>query len=497
MPYCLILRFLLLGLVVLLTVNACDDDKRPAADEVIELRVMTFNIEWGGTKICFDNVVEAIRLSDADLVGIQEAEGNLQRLADDLGWYSDLRNYAISKYPLIDPPGARGQYVYVEVAPGKIVALANVHLPSDPYGPSQLQDGVSLDEVLKLERVTRLPEIAPYLEVLSSLFERQIPVFLTGDFNAPAHTDWTPSMVGSRLFLDHSVAWPVSQAVSATGFVDSWRAVHPDPLTEPGLTWWAGRPPLDLYTPDESDAQDRIDFVWFAGPAKALLSELVGEAGVADVTFNVTPWPSDHRAVVSTFSVVPAEMPDLVTSGRRVYKFGQDIDIIYKLADDAHATMTVVRTGDKQPLYNQAVTGRGRTSLAGRHLSTGHYKVSLNRPDNRPPLQRDFWILDPAVPPRVEVIGKSFTPGAAITIRWSNAPGNRNDYVAVIDAGAGAENEDVLAWAYIHSSPQGELQLNETSAQSVWPLTAGTYVVHLKKDDGYEMLAESATFEIK
>ena len=81
----------------------------PSIDpQSVELRVMSFNIEWGGANISFTNVAEAIRKSGADIVGIQEAEGNLARLAADLGWHYNLRNYAISKYPLIEPPGANG-----------------------------------------------------------------------------------------------------------------------------------------------------------------------------------------------------------------------------------------------------------------------------------------------------------------------------------------------------------------------------------------------------
>lgn len=51
----------------------------------IDLRIMSFNIEWGGTNISFDNVVEAIRVARADIVGIQEADGNLQRLVNITG----------------------------------------------------------------------------------------------------------------------------------------------------------------------------------------------------------------------------------------------------------------------------------------------------------------------------------------------------------------------------------------------------------------------------
>lgn len=74
-------------LVILLTacLAACghSEDKTRNSDAiaVVDLRVMSFNIEWGGTHISFENVVEAIRRANADIVGIQEAEGNLQRLA--------------------------------------------------------------------------------------------------------------------------------------------------------------------------------------------------------------------------------------------------------------------------------------------------------------------------------------------------------------------------------------------------------------------------------
>jgi hypothetical protein len=67
-------------------IAACEPDDRPVAEATessVDLRVMSFNIEWGGAKISFANTVEVIRLSGADIVGIQEAEGNLKRLAAD------------------------------------------------------------------------------------------------------------------------------------------------------------------------------------------------------------------------------------------------------------------------------------------------------------------------------------------------------------------------------------------------------------------------------
>jgi hypothetical protein len=86
--------------------------------------------------------VQAIRRGGADVVGIEEAQTHIPRLARALGWpYFSERLQVVSKLPLIDPPRADGHYLYVEVAPGEIVALQNVHLPSNPYGPFRIKMG--------------------------------------------------------------------------------------------------------------------------------------------------------------------------------------------------------------------------------------------------------------------------------------------------------------------------------------------------------------------
>ena len=69
---------------------------------------------------------------------------NTQTIADLLGWYASPRTSIISRYPLIDPSGGNGVYVYAELSPGRYVALANTHLPSDPYGPYLVRDGGTL-----------------------------------------------------------------------------------------------------------------------------------------------------------------------------------------------------------------------------------------------------------------------------------------------------------------------------------------------------------------
>lgn len=495
-------QHLLLLAVVLITSCGGRQDDGAGADKPVELRVMTFNIEWGGTNISFDNVVEAIRRSKAEIVGIQEAEGNLQRLAAELGWHYNLRNYAISKYPLVEPQDADGRYVFVEVSPGKIVALTNVHLPSDPSGVERIRDGAPLEEVIALERATRLPALQPYLAILPALAERGIPVFLTGDFNSPSHQDWTEAAVGTRPFLRYAVEWPISRAVTDAGFSDSWREVHVDPVNDPGLTWWAARPPLESYAPGSDDPQDRIDFVWYAGPAEVRDSILVGEEGRTDVSISVTPWPSDHRGVVSTFSVTPADMPVVLAIGQRVYRAGEDVEVIFRGASQ-RATAVITRLADdgsRTATIEQPIKSGARNRLASSTFAPGHYQISVAGQEAGE-LQNEFWILDGERETAIEIVGESFVVGQEIPFSWSNAPGNRNDYVAVYLPGSAAQYESGdyeigLPWAYIDALPEGQSQLDASNAGWGWPVPPGTYVMRLMKDDGYDILAESANFEV-
>jgi endonuclease/exonuclease/phosphatase family protein len=128
---------------------------------------MTFNVWHGGTLVDFRGVIAAVRAAGADLVGIQEGEGNTRKIADALGWkYADQRHQIVSRLPLIDPPGGDGVYLLVVLGPDQVIAVANVHLTSDPYGPEAGRDGGTADSVMALERVVRLPEIQRHLEVL-------------------------------------------------------------------------------------------------------------------------------------------------------------------------------------------------------------------------------------------------------------------------------------------------------------------------------------------
>src|SRR5690606_38644608 len=116
-------------------------------------------------------------------------------------------------------------------------------------------------------------------------------VLVTGDFNEPSHLDWTPAAAkAGRCPLP--VAWPTSRAMAAADLADAYRALHDDPVKRPGLTWTPRKK-----DDDPKERHDRIDFV-YAGPGvKVISARIVGEDEPhADVA--VTPYPSDHRAVV-------------------------------------------------------------------------------------------------------------------------------------------------------------------------------------------------------
>ena len=279
--------------------------------EPVSLRVMVFNIEEGGTGVDIAQVVEAIRRADPDIVALQEAMGNAARIGAALGWgFASARTQVIARHPILDPAEETPGLVYVEVRPGAAVAIASVHPPAEPYGPELAGQGAGAAEIEALERRVRLPKVEHSLAVAAGLAAAGLPVFLLGDFNAPSHLDWTTEAVGTRPHVRLAMGWPVSRAIEAGGFRDAWREVHPDPVAEPGLTWWADRPPTGGYEPGPDTPNDRIDLLYAAGPSETTDCRIVGETGAPDVAIGLDPWPSDHRAVVASFTVVPAPIPD-------------------------------------------------------------------------------------------------------------------------------------------------------------------------------------------
>ena len=512
-------------LVVLLSVLALASLVIPpaAAATPVTVKVMTLNIFYGGDEWNLEtgqwctrpagcpetmqHVVSTIEAADPDIVGLQEATANECVLADLLGWFCEPRLQLISRFPLIDPPGANGVYALAEVAPGRFVAISNVHLPSDPYGPYWVRDGEPRSAVLALERSTRLPAIRRQLDVLPDLATSGVPVFLTGDFNSPSHLDWTPAVDAVRDEVRYPVVWPVSEALAGAGFRDSYREVHPDPVAVPGFTW---TPPGTLESvPDE--VHDRIDWVLVQGPAETLGTKLVGEPGGPDVDVALDPYPTDHRGVVSTFRVTPADPdPFAAVASRRVF-VGQDLTV-HVHGPGARVVLVRAGQGPSSALASRSTGGMDDADLS---FSTGglepgaHDVLLLDAADgvlSRSP----FWLYAAGTRPSVRTAKAVYEVGEPIRVRWRAAPGYRWDWMGVFAPGRGpAQNAEdcnagscgnghYLLYHYTETLIQGSTLIGPASFDGYrsWPLKVGTYEIRLLMDDGYRLLAISNSFKV-
>jgi exonuclease III len=121
-------------------------------------------------------------------------------------------------------------------------------------------------------------------------------VFVFGDFNEPSEYDWTDAAAAAGQ-QPVKVEWPTTHSLSELGFVDTYRAIHGDPVAKPAYTW---TPQGDEADPE--DHHDRIDFAFARAPDLVVKGAwIVGETGPRS-DLAVDPWPSDHRATLAEVS---------------------------------------------------------------------------------------------------------------------------------------------------------------------------------------------------
>jgi endonuclease/exonuclease/phosphatase family metal-dependent hydrolase len=293
-------------------------DPEPEPEHV---RIMTFNLWHGGDagKQSLDRTVEVIKQAGADVVGLQETAGlaasgqkrpdRAAEIAKKLGWhYLDQggRTGIISRFKIVaatpEKWGAK-----LETPSGRQLYVFNAHLEHAPYQPYQLLRIpygsapflTTEDEAVRAATAARGGQVERLLAEAKAALAGGLPGFLTGDFNEPSHLDWTAAAAKAG-HCPLTVRWPSTAAVEAAGFVDSYRAVHTDPVKERGLTWTPTTKP-----DDPTDRHDRIDFVFSAGTAARVKgAKVVGEAKEA-AGIVVSPYPSDHRAVVAEIELPP------------------------------------------------------------------------------------------------------------------------------------------------------------------------------------------------
>lgn len=491
----------LVVLVLGATVAACTTDAgedllpEPTGETAqgpLTLRVMEFNVEYGGTEVDFDSVPKVIEASGADIVAIEEGYGNMPAIAGSVGWHFDPRSQVMSRFPLLVPPGDQ-PFIYVEVAPGFVVAVANVHLPSVAYGPFKIRDGASADEVLAVEERKRVSALAPALAAVEALAAQGFPVFLIGDFNAPSHLDWTEAAVAIRDHVLFPLAWPASVAVEEAGLVDSFREANPDPVEDPGITWPADRPFVQGYNPFRAGAAaDRIDFVYAGGPVVTVQSQLVGEQGGPGVDIAVTPWPTDHRATVSTFEVEPAAPPTIVSIERRLVTEGDKVFARFYASQGGGFVAFVPAGGDRSDALDQVATHEGDASgevdTSTRGWIPGPYEAVLISFSGAELVRAPFWVQAVGGEPEIGTVRATSFIGEPIEVVWRFTPGNRADWVGVYRRDADPNRASYLSWVYTGGTVEGSAVF-DADAPGPWPLEPGAYTVYLLRDDSYVALA--------
>lgn len=296
----------------------------PAAAETT-LRVMSFNIWGGGANEAkpIDETLAVLKAANADIIGVQEtrtegadctadscpAQGAsvAPALAEALGYHvyeqsqeneALWSNAILSRFPIVGP-SLNDLGVEIDVN-GTPVWAFNIHLDDSPYQPYQLL-GIEYGDAPFIKTGAEAVEWAaktrgPAMDLLSVDLSEAADapaIFVFGDFNEPSQFDWTAEAVATGR---HPVVveWPTTRRMSDFGFIDTYRAVHPDPVAKPAFTW---TPTYDETATD--DHPDRIDFAFVRGNGVTVTGAwIVGETGPR-TDLAVDPWPSDHRATLA------------------------------------------------------------------------------------------------------------------------------------------------------------------------------------------------------
>lgn len=294
------------------TVDKVTDDK---------LKVLAWNIWHGGHSAAYpgvgcENVIGILKHSDADVVIVIETYGASSMIADSLGFYHRLlsNNLSIySRYPIIKTylfPDSISTFNFggIEVdfkgVPIRVFNTWLHYLPDCRLAPVEKSE----EEIIKWDEAgTRDEEIRSILSVLKDMVAEadSIPIIVGGDFNIHSHLDWTPETKNLYKHGGAVVNWTVSKLMENSGFIDSYREINPNPITDIGTTWMyeATEDEGDLGVPDRSD---RIDFIYYMGKKlKAVNSDIFYaplEDGLIfrDKKFIYT---SDHGFVFTEFEV--------------------------------------------------------------------------------------------------------------------------------------------------------------------------------------------------
>ena len=279
-------------------------ENNPLVFDARHLKVLTWNIWHGGNRygkeVGVQRVIETIKATNADIVGLIETYGSGEIIADSLGYYFYLisSNLSImSRYPITEtikifkPFNFGG--VKLNMGPSKELIFFDTWLHYLPdYSKSIITENKSPKALIADEENTRQGEIKEILKGITPYlkYTDEIPVIMVGDFNMGSHLDWTKET--KDIHYGKIVEWPESKEMYLAGFIDSYRELHIDPLLDPGFTWT----PRAATSSDKYGLRDRIDYIYYKGKSLNVLESKV-------IDYHPVMFPSDHAAVFSVFQL--------------------------------------------------------------------------------------------------------------------------------------------------------------------------------------------------
>lgn len=174
----------------------------PPVHSVSAIKVMAFNIFHGGhelgQEVGVNRVIELIKDSGADVIGMIETYGSGAIIADALGYYFYLRSSNLSimsKYPiketydLFDTFNCSG--ASLQVSRTQTINYFNIWLDYRPITNDQLLANESIENIMAGEWGARAKQLQTILENMKPLLRQDnIPLIVSGDFNSDSHLDW-------------------------------------------------------------------------------------------------------------------------------------------------------------------------------------------------------------------------------------------------------------------------------------------------------------------
>ncbi|NSL87630.1 endonuclease/exonuclease/phosphatase family protein [Chitinophaga sp. Mgbs1] len=322
-------------------------------------KVLQFNT-WMDGKL--DLVADEIAAREPDFVTFSETQDaanfhinmeNKLRVRNLTYFGGPGRNTSvISKYPI-----KRYEQVYgssftrlIAVIDGREVAVYSGHLDYthyacyyprgyDPVNWSELSAPVT--DSIRIHNMnmasTRDEEIAAFITAARKDIDSGRIVILGGDFNEPSHLDWTRA---TRNMFDHHgviMPWTTTTSLANAGFDDTYRLLYPDEVNYPGFTW--------VYQSDwapKADERDRIDYIfssrdaglsvtdgYIVGPKSSIVRHVLTPENTMDkFSEPVGTWPSDHKALMTVFSL-KTTVTATISTNKKQYAKGETVSISF------------------------------------------------------------------------------------------------------------------------------------------------------------------------